>query len=89
MLLYHRTSVEGDQLAMSSELMDLFPTALEAMTAQVEHRLFVTELAHPLDDPLTGTLVVDPDRITAAIYAEFQELWMMPDLHACPGFSSA
>jgi hypothetical protein len=89
MLLFHHTSTDGDQWSMSSDLFDLFPTAVEAIAAFTGHRLFLTELAHPLDDPLNGTPVVDPERIKAAIYAHFPELQVMPDAQPRSSFASA
>jgi hypothetical protein len=59
MLLFHRTATHGEWWAMSSDLTDLFPTMDEAIIAHMQHRLTVTEIGHPLDDPLAGTPVVD------------------------------
>jgi hypothetical protein len=89
MLLFHRTSTEGDHVSMSSDLTDLFLAMDEAIIALMEHRLFVTEIGHPLDDPLDGTLVVNPDRIIAAINAAYPKLRAMPDPHPQPSFASA
>jgi hypothetical protein len=87
MLLFHRTATHGEWWAMSSDLTDLFPTMDEAIIAHMQHRLTVTEIGHPLDDPLAGTPVVDPDRIAAAIVAHYPGMQVVPDPHPRPSFA--
>jgi hypothetical protein len=78
MYIYHRLSTDDADWSMSTSLPDLFLTAVEAITAYTEHRLFVTEIQHPLEDPISGTPVVDPACITEAIYSQFAEVEPTP-----------
>jgi hypothetical protein len=78
MYIFHRLPPDDPDWSMSTKLSDLFPTAVEAITAYFDHRLFVTEIQHPLEDPISGTPVVDPDCITEAIYSQFGEIESTP-----------
>jgi hypothetical protein len=73
MYIFHRLPPDDPDWSMSTNLSELFPTAVEAIAAYMEHRLFVTEIEHPLADPIYGAPVVDPERITEAISAQFAE----------------
>jgi hypothetical protein len=69
--IHHNLPLGDPDWALLTNLPDLFPIAVEVINAYLEHQLFVTELQHPLDDPLSGSPVIDPERIFESIISRF------------------